>query len=630
MRYRSRTASRRPRRGVALIAVLVVVAILALAAYRFSDLMQAEAQAADSYTRSLQARAGAESGLAYVAAVLANDPTGQNILNGNPYDNPGMFQGVLLHDDNNPRHRLRFSIVSPLGPDDLSTTSGGGQTFAYGVNDEAGKININALFKLDKSGQTLYNTLMQLPNMTDDVANSIIYWIDPTATQRSSGATDEYYTSLNPPYHAKNAPLDSIEELLLVRGVTPQLLYGNDTTRSGQADPSQGEGTAVDQGWMPYLTMYSREQNVDSNGNPRIWVNDPDIQSLQSYLTNAGFDDAISSFIIAYRMYGPASSGGGSGAGGTGTGGTGPGGTGAGGTGATGTGAGGMGGTGAGGMGGTGASGAKQGTTASAIIKTPAGGTTTITTGRTVTSTGNDTDDTTGATAGGGAKASGGGGTGTATGATKMSTQRLMRGNLGNVQSQGGGQTIPSLYALINAKVTIPASSPQDQPTTYASPMSDSGSIAQYLPQILDQLTTSKAANLPARINVNTAPMAVLSALSTGSSSGSTPILDPGTVQTILATRPQYSAGAAADPIFQTPAWLITQANLPVSTVQQLDQYVTARSQVYRFQVVGHFDGGGATARVEAVVDLNAGRPRIVYFRDLTALGKGFDLPKNN
>ena len=42
MRTRSERPAARPARGIALIAVLVVVAILALAAYRFSDLMMAE------------------------------------------------------------------------------------------------------------------------------------------------------------------------------------------------------------------------------------------------------------------------------------------------------------------------------------------------------------------------------------------------------------------------------------------------------------------------------------------------------------------------------------------------------------------------------------------------------------
>ena len=65
-----------------------------------------------------------------------------------------------------------------------------------------------------------------------------------------------------------------------------------------------------------------------------------------------------------------------------------------------------------------------------------------------------------------------------------------------------------------------------------------------------------------------------------------------------------------------------------MATVQSLEQYITARSQVYRVQSVGHFDSGGPTARVEAVIDTNAGRPRIVYYRDLTGLGKGFNLPR--
>ena len=184
-------------------------------------------------------------------------------------------------------------------------------------------------------------------------------------------------------------------------------------------------------------------------------------------------------------------------------------------------------------------------------------------------------------------------------------------------------QTISSLYALINAQVTIPGSGQGQPATTYTSPMSDTGSIQQYLPMILDKLTTKKTANLPARINVNTAPSAVLSALAPNG----TPLLDAATVQSILATRPSTSTTDAPDPIFQTPAWLITQANVPVATVQSLEQYITARSQVFRVQSLGHFDTGGPTARVEAVIDTNAGRPRIVYYRDLTGLGKGFNLP---
>jgi hypothetical protein len=61
--------------------------------------------------------------------------------------------------------------------------------------------------------------------------------------------------------------------------------------------------------------------------------------------------------------------------------------------------------------------------------------------------------------------------------------------------------------------------------------------------------------------------------------------------------------------------------------MKALQPYITARGSVFRFQVLGYLDKGGPTARVEAVVDGSIlGRPRIVYWRNLTELGKGFDL----
>jgi type II secretory pathway component PulK len=119
-------------------------------------------------------------------------------------------------------------------------------------------------------------------------------------------------------------------------------------------------------------------------------------------------------------------------------------------------------------------------------------------------------------------------------------------------------------------------------------------------------------------LNVNTASQTVLAAL---------PGLEDEDVQNILSIRPDpTTATAAPDPIFQTPAWLLTQGNMPIAKVKALDSYITARSQVYRFQSLGYFEGGGPMSRVEAVIDGNNGRPRIVYRRDLGELGSGFDV----
>ena len=81
-----------------------------------------------------------------------------------------------------------------------------------------------------------------MPNMTPDVADAIVDWLDMDSSPRPYGAEDDYYTALSPPYHCKNGPLDSLEELLLVRGVTPELLFGNDQNRNGAHRPGRRRG----------------------------------------------------------------------------------------------------------------------------------------------------------------------------------------------------------------------------------------------------------------------------------------------------------------------------------------------------------------------------------------------------
>src|SRR5262249_2544075 len=164
---------------------------------------------------------------------------------------------------------------------------------------------------------------------------------------------------------------------------------------------------------------------------------------------------------------------------------------------------------------------------------------------------------------------------------------------------------------------SIPSSEPNGQPTVYPSPLSDVSSIRQNFPTLYDKVTTQTDGELPGRVNVLTAPSAVLSAL---------PGFTDSDVQAILNSRPDPSSTQAPDAIFQTPAWLLTEANIQSNTLRTVDRYITSRTQVYRVQSVGYFEGGGPTARIEAVIDTNAGRPRIIYWRDLTELGKGYDM----
>src|SRR5262249_40828571 len=131
---------------------------------------------------------------------------------------------------------------------------------------------------------------------------------------------------------------------------------------------------------------------------------------------------------------------------------------------------------------------------------------------------------------------------------------------------------------------------------------------------------------IPARININTAPPEVLQALWAALAQK----LDPGDAT----TPPDTTNVNLSDPVYQTTAWLMTRADLKVKSLKALEKYITTHSQVYRLQVIGQLDSG-ASARIEAVIDTNTvsdgsgnvtNRPRIVYRRDLTELGKGFDI----
>ena len=77
------------------------------------------------------------------------------------------------------------------------------------------------------------------------------------------------------------------------------------------------------------------------------------------------------------------------------------------------------------------------------------------------------------------------------------------------------------------------------------------------------------------------------------------------------------------------PAWLYTECNVTPTKLQALERYITARTQVYRIQSIGYFERSGPVARIEAVIDTNQGKPRILYYRDLSELGRAID-PRNN
>ena len=106
---------------------------------------------------------------------------------------------------------------------DLPTIAVGEEIVQVRIENESGKVNINladqALLKQMLSGFELSEAEQSV------VVSSIMDWRDPDDLHRLNGAENDYYQSLPEPYTCKNGDFDTIEELLRVRGVTPQIFY---------------------------------------------------------------------------------------------------------------------------------------------------------------------------------------------------------------------------------------------------------------------------------------------------------------------------------------------------------------------------------------------------------------------
>ncbi len=298
------------RAGSTLLVVLVVVVMLSLGAYTFSELMIVEIEATNSYGRAIQSRELALSGIELAAAYVGDR---SDVDGWNSYHNPSQFQNINLIPSDVPGVSGYFSVVAPVISDAQS------KTIRFGLSNESGKLNLNILAteeenELDVEAITAVDRLMYIPNMTEEIASAILDWIDEDDDPRAYGAESDYYGTLESPYYAKNAPLESLDELLLVRGVTPELLYGEDTNRNGILDPNEDDGDAtlpldnadgvLDAGWAAYLTVHSREINIRPDGSEKINVNQTMLTELYDQLeTELGPDEAR--FIVAYRVSGP-------------------------------------------------------------------------------------------------------------------------------------------------------------------------------------------------------------------------------------------------------------------------------------------------------------------------------------
>ncbi len=545
------------RSGSVLILVLVVIAMLTLGAYSFSEIMISESEATAMYGRQAETRAFADSGVELAAAVIAVPETEEDA---SLYHNPNRFRGVLLRESENARGRGYFSVVAPVETDPSGTA------LRNGLIDESGRLNLNRLLNFELDETQTRDMLMYLPDMTEEVADAILDWIDDDEIQRPYGAESDYYTSLEPPYESRNGALESIDELLQVAGVTSALLYGEDANRNGKLDPNENDGDAnapfdnsdgiLQPGWAAFLTVNARELNQRADGSERTYINNGVLDELYDSLAEE-FDEDIAQFVVAFRM--------------------------------------------------SGAYVDPNDPAAQAAASADSGAATVNSGDNSVAESNSKSGDSNQGSLVEAAAEIGNALGGNAQGAVSRGGMDL---------SKGAKYDLKSLYELIGAQVEVEI---EGQKQLLQSPWAaDSGSMQSYLPTLLDALTVVEGPELSGRINVNQARIEILLGI---------PDMTEEIAQAITSSP---MIGAEGEAIAEqatmrtNTGWLVSQGIVDLPTMVKLDRFLTGRGHVFRVQIVGFFEEGGGFTRVEATIDSTESPAKVVAVSDLTELGRGY------
>ncbi len=255
------------RNGSALIVALWVIVMLSLLVASFAFDMKIEAEITSYYRNRLKADYLAQGGVELARVIINHSMNVAGTRDDEEY----------FHEDENIAvAAVNLSRGVPVL--NLQRELGEGRIF-ISITPEEGLRNVNLLSRAD------WEEILDQSNVPHELWDELIAtfrdFIEPGDTRRLHGAEpdDPYYTERG--YEAKGSRLDSVDELLLVKGFTEEIVYGSPA------------GTPEDDamlGIAPWLTTW---------GHGRVNVN---TASREVLLTIRGIDEAVVDAIIEERI----------------------------------------------------------------------------------------------------------------------------------------------------------------------------------------------------------------------------------------------------------------------------------------------------------------------------------------
>ena len=197
-------------KGIALFLVLWVLALLSVIVGEFCFAMRTEVNVTRNFKEQTEAY--------YIALAGLNRAIGElirkEVVRQKTAKKP---ESKMEENEEDSESQWRMNV-------DIAPVSFGQGKFEVKIGNESGKINING------ANESLLKVMLNAFNIEEQqksvIIASIMDWRDKNDLHRLNGAEDSYYGSLPEPYECKNGDFDSVEELLMVRGVTPEIFYG--------------------------------------------------------------------------------------------------------------------------------------------------------------------------------------------------------------------------------------------------------------------------------------------------------------------------------------------------------------------------------------------------------------------
>jgi type II secretory pathway component PulK len=203
-------------RGIALIIVMMVILVLSVLAGGFAYSMKVETKLArnTAYESDMEwlGRSGVELGKYALAMLLASPP---------PENQYFALNQVWAGGPGNPTNDLTGDIQ-------LKGVKLGEGKIDVSIVDMERKFSLAAINN-EASAGVLERALTMVGADSGDIPtiiDSYLDWIDVDHNSHLAGAENPFYLRLNPPYFAKNGPVDDIRELLLIKGMTEEVFWG--------------------------------------------------------------------------------------------------------------------------------------------------------------------------------------------------------------------------------------------------------------------------------------------------------------------------------------------------------------------------------------------------------------------